>query len=224
MSEFDKLARDYDDFFKTSMGEYVDQVEKDLIFELMGKIDGRALELGCGTGNLSLDLASRGFELTAIDRSKEMLALAKDKGLREGLDIDYREMDAEKLDFEDESFDLVISLTAFEFFKDQKAAFEEMKRVLRPGGSLIIGTINRESDWGDLYAMEAIKEDSIFREAKFTSEKELSELWPEKLVALGEALFIPPLIEEEDYNIENEEKLAANTNNRGGFLAVKWVK
>jgi ubiquinone/menaquinone biosynthesis C-methylase UbiE len=97
-----------------------------------------ALDIGCGTGFLSLELAARGYRVTGIDFAPAMLALAKEKAAAAGAAIRFEEADAEQLPFADGGFDLVITRHVLWTLPHPEAAIDEWIRVLRPGGRLAV--------------------------------------------------------------------------------------
>ncbi|HEY0004015.1 MAG TPA: class I SAM-dependent methyltransferase [Pyrinomonadaceae bacterium] len=88
----------------------------------------RILDVGCGTG-ANLELLARYGEAEGVDVSADALSFCRARGL-EGV----RQGEAEKLPFEDNSFDLVTALDVVEHLDDDVAGLKEMRRVLRPGG------------------------------------------------------------------------------------------
>ena len=223
MPVFDKEARQYDDFFQTPLGQFVDEVEKRGLFEDFAvQEDMRILEIGAGTGTLTLELAQRGARVTAVDISPEMLKVAQQKAARTGRDITFEVMDAHALDFSDATFDVVISMATLEFFSSPQKAYEEMKRVVKQDGRVIIGTINKDSDWGALYQSETFK-DTVFAHAGFKNAAELEALDPGNLETLRHCLFTSPQSQEEHLTHEREAALAAS-NAEGGFLWAHFRK
>jgi SAM-dependent methyltransferase len=98
-----------------------------------------ALDLGCGAGHASFALANGGARVTACDVSHEMLAVVADEAGRRGLDgLQTRQSPAEALPFDDASFDLAATRFSAHHWTDAQAAFAEVRRVLRPGGTLIV--------------------------------------------------------------------------------------
>ena len=222
MAVFDKEAKDYDSWYNSKLGSFVDKVETTCVFKLFKLRKGKkVLDAGCGTGNFSIKLAKLGCDVTAVDLSNEMLNVARDKACREGLDIDFIHMDVHKMDFADNYFDGVLSVTAFEFFKRPQLAFDEILRVLKPKGYLLIGTINRESEWGKMYLSKEVREDSVFRYAELMTVKDLKSLNKDKLVNVRECLFVPPYAKQEEISLENEKKLFKD-GERGGFICALW--
>jgi demethylmenaquinone methyltransferase/2-methoxy-6-polyprenyl-1,4-benzoquinol methylase/phosphoethanolamine N-methyltransferase len=101
------------------------------------------LEVGCGTGEIAMRAKARsgprGF-VAGIDPSPEMIAAARQKAARANLDIDYRVAGVEALPFADATFDVVLSsLMMHHLPEDLKPrALAEIRRVLKPGGRLLI--------------------------------------------------------------------------------------
>lgn len=89
----------------------------------------RVLEIGCGQGHLTKALAARGVDIVGIDANPHAADVA-DHGL-------VRHMRAESLDFEDDVFDLVISVHAIEHIPELTQALAEISRVLVPGGHAV---------------------------------------------------------------------------------------
>ena len=224
MAIFDKEAKMYDDWYKTKLGNFVDKVETKCVFDLFKVRKGmKVLDVGCGTGNFSIKLAKMGCEVIGIDISEEMLKVAKDKAKKEGLNIKFYNMDVYDMKFEDNCFDGVISVTAFEFLKDPEKAIEEMFRVLKPNGYLLIGTINKDSAWGEMYLSKEFQENSVFKYANFKTVEDMKSYKKDHLVDIKECLFIPPTIEEEYISMEKERELSKE-GKRGGFICALWKK
>ncbi|MEP6900825.1 MAG: methyltransferase domain-containing protein [Actinomycetota bacterium] len=101
------------------------------------------LDIGTGTGVVALQAAKKigaGGKVEGIDLSEGMLATATAKAGQTGLaeKVEFRQMDAEKLEFADESFDKVVSLFALLHFPDPLTALKEIYRVMKPGGRLVV--------------------------------------------------------------------------------------
>lgn len=101
------------------------------------KAEGDVLEVAVGTG-LNLPLYPNGIRLTAIELSPEMLAIARRRAADLGQEVELREGDAHDLPFEDSSFDTVVCTYSLCNIPDEGLAIAEMKRVLRPGGKLLL--------------------------------------------------------------------------------------
>jgi ubiquinone/menaquinone biosynthesis C-methylase UbiE len=97
----------------------------------------RALDLGTGTGSVAIGLAEAGLDVIGLDISSELLDGARHAANSRSLDMRFVEGSAEATGQEDDSFDVVTAGQCWWWF-DSDAAAKEAKRVLRPGGRLII--------------------------------------------------------------------------------------
>ena len=142
-SLFESYGKKYDneDFTQGTIGE-CDFVEKEIDFDKSKKI----IDVGCGTGRHSIELAKRGYKVTGIDLSESQLERAKEKAKDQNLNIDFQKYDARNLSFKNE-FDLAIMLCegAFPLMETDKMNYEILKNVaksLKDSGKLIFTTLN----------------------------------------------------------------------------------
>ncbi len=140
---FENCGKKYDgeSFTRGTMGE-CDFIEHEIGFDRSVKI----LDIGCGTGRHSIELAKRGYNITGIDLSDSQLNRARDKAEKQGLKIDFWKHDARKLPFNDE-FDLVIMICegAFPLMETDEMNYEILKngtKALKTDGKLIFTTLN----------------------------------------------------------------------------------
>jgi ubiquinone/menaquinone biosynthesis C-methylase UbiE len=117
---------------------------RELFASLQGR-GGRVLEVGCGIGVDSIQLARCGFEVTAVDLTESAIRLAKGFAERRGVGIEFVVGNAEGLDFPDESFDVVYSFGVLHHTPDIDAAVSEVRRVLRPGGTAHVMLYHKHS-------------------------------------------------------------------------------
>jgi SAM-dependent methyltransferase len=116
--------------------------------ELFSSMDGEnqtLLEVGCGIGADSIQLAKRGYQVTGVDLTENALAVARQFAARRGVTIDFRPGNAERLDFPDESFDAVYSFGVLHHTPDVERSVAEVHRVLRPGGTVYVMLYHRNS-------------------------------------------------------------------------------
>ena len=112
----------------------------------------RALDVACGTGNTALAARARGAEVTGLDLTLELLAVAREREAAEGLSgVEWREGDAENMPFEDASFDVVVSSCGLMFAPDQQRVADEVARVTKPGGRIAIQAWTRASGVGRMF-------------------------------------------------------------------------
>jgi len=97
-----------------------------------------ALDVGCGTGFLSFELAARGHRVFGIDFAPAMIAAARKKAAERGVSIRFEEGDAEQLAVPSGRFDLVVSRHLLWTLPNPELAIDEWIRVLRPAGRLIV--------------------------------------------------------------------------------------
>jgi SAM-dependent methyltransferase len=111
------------------------------IFELCGPVEGqRVLDLGCGEGYCTREMASRGAgEVLGIDLSASMIELARKREATLGQGIRYAQGNVIDLDLPDTNYDLVLAVFVFSYvrFDDMLRAFSEVRRVLAPGGRFV---------------------------------------------------------------------------------------
>jgi ubiquinone/menaquinone biosynthesis C-methylase UbiE len=139
--DFGPLARQYDRWYETPAGQAHDAIQKEDVKYLLrpDRAGERLLDAGCGTGHWSSFFVGMGYQVTGIDIEQEMIEVAR-TAVPEGA---FRVGDVCKLPFEDASFDVAASMATLEFIPDPAAAVREMIRCVKPGGSLLIGALNR---------------------------------------------------------------------------------
>lgn len=116
------------------------------------------LDIGCGPGFFSIIMAQNGHRVTSVDYSDEMLKQAMKNAEDYGVVIKCQRMDAQNLEFEDESFDLIITRNVMWCLEQPERAYKEWLRVLRKGGKIINCDGNHYLDRFDHNYEEAVKE------------------------------------------------------------------
>jgi len=135
---YDLYAPHYDEKL-----DYLDSFEKRKLVELMDNLGGKkVLDIGCGTGRIIPDLLDKNAIVTGADISTEMLKIAQEKFPK----VNFVEADIRKLPFKDDSFDFVIAAFVIVHLKqvELENAFDEVYRVLKPGGKFILTNINQK--------------------------------------------------------------------------------
>ncbi len=105
----------------------------------------RVLEIGCGLGTDGAQFAKAGADYTGVDLTEAAIELARTRFEVSGLPGEFRVADAERLDFADDSFDLVYSHGVLHHTPDTARAVGEVRRVLKPGGRAIVMLYHRGS-------------------------------------------------------------------------------
>jgi SAM-dependent methyltransferase len=170
---FDEHRDQYERWFEEHADLYEAEVEA--VNALLPLSRHGGLEVGVGTGRFAAPLAVP----TGIEPSGAMAERAAELG------IDVRAGVAEELPFDNESFACVLMVTTICFVDDPVQAFAEAFRALRPGGCIVIGFIDRESEIGRSYV--ARRNDSVFyRDARFFTTEDV-------LALLSRAGFLDPV-------------------------------
>ena len=203
---FEKFTERYEAWFEKHKYAYLSELEA--VRKLLPK-EGKGAEVGVGTGRFAAPL---GIKL-GVEPSKAMAEIARRRG------IEVIEGVAESLPFLDESLDYLLMVTTICFVDDPEKALREAYRVLKPGGALIIGFVDRNSPIGWEY--EQNKEKSVFyREARFFSTEELLELL--KKVGFKKFEIVQTLFHRLD-EIKEVEPVKPGYG-EGSFVVIKAVK
>ena len=131
---YDEIAEGYDK--KIWFDQHILGVAR-LRKKLLSKANGKILDVACGTG-LNIPLFPAGSDITAVDLSPNMLSIGRANTTKHGLSANFVVMDAEDLKFPDGSFDTVVSTLSTCTFPDPVRAVQEMKRVCRPNGLILL--------------------------------------------------------------------------------------
>jgi ubiquinone/menaquinone biosynthesis C-methylase UbiE len=142
------VARWYASLTSKSMDEY-----KALARRTASQIPPNAtvLEVAPGPGYFAVELAKLGnFHITGLDISKTFVEIARANAANAGIRVDFRQGNASRMPFPDDSFDFLICSAAFKNFTEPQRALEEMHRVLKPGGQALIVDLRRDATMDDI--------------------------------------------------------------------------
>jgi len=145
---FGALPRSYLEWRRSTLGSITDALEQRLLIERIGPVRGlHVLDVGCGDGVLATKLAAAGATVTGLDVAPAMLAAARERAAKAGVSLTLLHGDAERLPFENDSFDIIISVATLCFSKDAAVPLREMARCLRTGGRLVLGELANRNAW-----------------------------------------------------------------------------
>jgi ubiquinone/menaquinone biosynthesis C-methylase UbiE len=240
IQRFDDWPDRYDRWFETPVGKAVLKYETELVLELLRPGRGEwILDAGSGTGIFTQEVLARGAEVIGLDISLAMLVRAAEKAalrraqadrgpipVRAGEKASARPWrgvmaDMATLPFVDGAFDKVVSVTALEFVADEKRAVTEMFRVTKPGGVVVVATLNGLSPWAARRSARARRDpESIFNRVFFRS--------PAQLLA---ATSVPGIVrtavhfgkEDDPATFERSER-EGEGRETGAFVAARWAK
>ncbi|MDD3591783.1 MAG: class I SAM-dependent methyltransferase [Sulfurovum sp.] len=202
---FEAYSEEYEAWFETHHELY--EAEIKTIQTLLLPFE-KGIEIGIGSGRFALPLGIR----TGIEPSKKMALIAQSKGLEviEGI--------AEELPVKDERYDFVLMVTTICFVDDALRSLKEIYRILKPGGFVIIGFVEKHSELGKLYEKNR-RESRFYKEATFFSAKEVIGLLEKsgfKEINSCQTLFGKTL---EDVKTDIKEG-----HEEGAFVAIRGVK
>jgi ubiquinone biosynthesis O-methyltransferase len=164
------LAAGYARWRKSRLGRITDALEQRLLLELIGDVSGQTvLDVGCGDGELAIELWRRGARVTGVDASPKMIEAACERAHRHGADIRFELATAQLLPYKAATFDHVVAVTVLCFLTDAQPTIREVARVLRPGGRFVIGELNRWSPWAADRRLRGWLGNPIWRSARFRS-------------------------------------------------------
>lgn len=164
--DFNSWAKSYDNDVKKDNGELKIYKNYELIlqkvYDLVENLDrkvSRILEIGVGTGNLASKFLRGDYEIIGIDQSREMLSVAKDKYPM----LKVRVGEFLKIPYDNKSFDIIVSTYAFHHLNqsEKNIAIEEMMRVLKDDGVIVIGDLMFESKHSEKKVLETLSETQI---------------------------------------------------------------
>jgi ubiquinone/menaquinone biosynthesis C-methylase UbiE len=218
---FDEWPEKYDQWFTTPLGNLIKRYEGELISDYLRPAPGETiLDAGCGTGIFTSGILSSGSQVVGLDLSLPMLRLAEKKFREYPFHAILGNMIS--LPFKDCSFDKVVSITALEFIPDAKRTVDELFRVAKKGGIIVVATLNSLSSWAVRRIGEGKRGHAIFTKAIFRSPEELRSLTEVKGIVRTAIHFQ----KEEGLNkaMEIERQGQVNGWDQGAFVAVCWQK
>lgn len=166
---WDDRSESYSEANVAELNSYKMEVWKELINRHKPAVIGRklkVLDIGTGPGFFAITMASCGYDVTAVDYTDAMLHKAKKNAGTYQNKIKFMQMDAHSLDFDDQTFDLIVTRNLTWNLEKPDQAYKEWHRVLAPGGRML----NFDANWY-FYLYDEEKR-SAFYQDRVNSEKE----------------------------------------------------
>ena len=136
---WDDLAQSFDDEPDHGLRDsLVLEAWTELLKTWVPATNATILDIGCGTGSLSVILARLGHTVTGIDLSPSMIALARTKAAAYGLEIEFHIMDASHPQFAERQFDLILCRHLLWALPEREQVLQRWGKLLKPGGRLIL--------------------------------------------------------------------------------------
>jgi SAM-dependent methyltransferase len=163
---FNDYCNEYDEWFEKNQAVF--EMELEAVRQLLPPPGSGGVEIGVGTGNFAVPLGIK----VGLEPSEAMARIARRRGVTVYAGV------AEDLPFSDGEFEFVLMVTCICFFDDVARAFAEAFRILKAGGCIVVGFIDRESELGRRYD-ENRAASRFYREATFFSTPEVLNLLKE---------------------------------------------
>lgn len=208
---FAPLAEAYETWYETPLGAFVIAEEERALKALLPPGES-LLEVGAGTGYWLRRLPYP--RKVGLEPSSAMLRVGRER-VPEAV---WVEGQGEALPFPEGSFDVVLLFTALEFVEDVGKTLSEARRVLKPGGSLLVGILEALSPWAALYRRLGEEGVPPWPHARFLTREDLKDLLgpPE---AEGEAVFLAP---EAKPPFAEADGAGRRAGNRGALYLGRW--
>ncbi|MDO4744596.1 MAG: class I SAM-dependent methyltransferase [Clostridia bacterium] len=135
---YNDFAEVYDKLQDADYEKFADYYER--IFERLGRKPKLVLDLACGTGNITIPMAKRGYDMIGLDLSCEMLNIARDKAYAEGLEILFLNQDMCEMELYGTVDAIVCALDGLNYItepEDLKKVFKLAENYLNPGGVMV---------------------------------------------------------------------------------------
>ncbi len=137
--------------------ELVSEQHLEVIEELLDQLGLRPglrlLDVATGTGELARPAAARGLDVTGVDFAEALIATARERAVREGVEVRFDIGDCERLPYDDGSYDVVTSTFGVMFAPDHRAVATELARVTRPGGRVGLTAWTPQGGVGKMFAV-----------------------------------------------------------------------
>ncbi|WP_456450097.1 class I SAM-dependent methyltransferase [Hydrogenimonas sp.] len=205
ISAFEKHRDRYEEWFKEHGPLYEEELRA--LRRLLPPFE-KGVEIGVGTGRFAEPLGIK----EGVEPSPKMAEVAKERGIEVAQGV------AEALPLEDESYDLALMVTTICFVDDPRKALREIYRILKPGGYMLLGFVDKETPLGRLYQKNREKS-RFYKEATFYSTQEVLGLLKE--AGFGDCKAVQTLF---GPDLEHMEGGVKEGYGEGAFVALRCQK
>lgn len=212
---------DVDAWYHDPLGAWVEQTEQVLLKQTLGLREGETVvDINAGTGRLAHSLAKHtGATVIAVEPSGSLRALGEKRTA--GLTVEWREGIPETLPVEDAQVDALLLVAVLEFVRDPEEVLAEARRVIKPGGRLVVGALSALSPWAALYRHLGEQRVGPWAEARLYTEHELSELLNIADADVQRCVYLAPAAQPPYPEADEAGKRAGN---KGAFMVARWDK
>jgi ubiquinone/menaquinone biosynthesis C-methylase UbiE len=205
---FDILTEKYDAWYDSAEGRPLYESELKCLRPLVEDSPEPILEIGVGTGRFAMHFPG----VTGIDPSLNALKMAEKRGVKTVHGY------GENLPFEDETFGCILIIVTLCFVENPLDVLREAKRVLRKGGSIIIGLVPKDSPWGAFYEEMKRAGHPFYSNARFYAFKEIENML--QAGGLKISRIRSTLLQSPDDSRRIEEPVEGNISG-AGFLCIE---
>lgn len=137
----------------SEVAKHIEKVAEDFVGRLDIEPGMKVLDVACGSGNLAVNAAAKGADVTGIDIADNLVESAKRRGEALGLDIKFEQGDAEALPYDDNTFDVVMTMFGAMFAPRPDVTAAELVRVCKPGGTIAMANWTPEGHAGQMFKL-----------------------------------------------------------------------
>ena len=139
----------------SEVAKHIETVAEQFVERLDIKSGMKVLDVACGSGNLAVNAAAKGADVTGIDIADNLVEAAKKRAEAAGLNIKFEQGDAEALPYEDNTFDIVMTMFGAMFAPRPEITASELVRVCKPGGTIAMANWTPEGHAGQMFKLSS---------------------------------------------------------------------